>query len=366
MTRSLIRLQRVDGGYDPTQVMTARVDLNWSRYTSRAHVREFGDALLGRLSNASGITSVALSSDFPLNAAQPSSIPFQIRGRTTPPGQTPPRSDVTVVSAGYFRTIGVPTMRGRVFNDADRDTANVPAVIGQRLATTYWPGRDPIGEQISLDGGSRWATVIGVVGDVRQNNLSQDVTDEIYLPFAASPTSDMRVLVRTVGAAAPIAARIRSAVQELDDKQPVTSVQTLEQLRGVRLTEPRVTTALLVSFAVLALVITAGGLAGAVGYSVSQRTSEIGIRMALGAQPPGIMWMVMREGLGVVALGLVVGLGVAIAANRLIAGLLFSVAPTDVPTYIGVAVLFLGIAAFACFVPARRAMGVNPVQVLRR
>jgi putative ABC transport system permease protein len=276
-----------------------------------------------------------------------------------------PKTDVTVVSSNYFKTVGIPLLRGRVFSDAERDTANVPALISQRLATANWPGRDAVGQQISLNGGRRWLTIVGVVGDVRQNGLSQEITDEVYLPYMITTTSDIRVLVRTSADPTPMGKAIRAAVRESDPKQPVVSVQTLEDVRGGRLTEPRVTTALLASFAILALVITAAGLAGVIAYGVNQRLSEIGIRLALGAEGNSVVWLVMRQGLVLVVVGLVAGLATSLGVTRLMSGLLYDTPATDSGTFAGVAVMLVAIASVACLLPARRALKVDPVQALK-
>ena len=365
LVRSLVKLQRVDGGYDARNVLTARVDLNWSKYTTPAISLAFGERLMTRLASQPGVVSVALSSDFPLNNGQPSTVPFQIRSREVTDNSPAPQSDITVVSPDYFRTIGVPLLRGRAFTMADRDTANRVAVVSRRLAATYWPDRDPVGDQISLNNGGRWFTIVGVVGDVQQNGPANNVTDEIYLPYLTNPSRDLRVLVRSAGAPGAMATPLRNAVRELDDKQPVVQVQTLDELRGARLAEPRVTTALLFAFAVVALVITAGGLAGVVGYSVTQRVAEIGIRVALGADTAQVLWLVLRAGILVISIGLAIGAIAALGATRLIRGLLYTVTATDPLTYVGVALALLGIGVVACFIPARRAMLIDPVQALR-
>ncbi len=372
MVRSLVKLQRVDGGYVVSNVLTARVDLDWTRYSNpsvttdqRPLIRSFADRLYQRIAQQPGVTSVALSTDFPLNAGQPGTQPFQIRGQDVAADRLP-KSDVTLVSGDYFKTIGVPVLLGRSFSDADRDTSNVSTVIGQRLAATNWPKGDAVGQQLSIDGGRRWLTVVGIVGDVHQNSLSQDITDEIYIPYFVSPSSDFRVLVRTTNDPSPMGAAIRNAVRELDPRQPVVSIQTLDQVRGTRLSEPRVTTALLTSFALLALIITAAGLAGVIAYTVNQRLTEIGIRVALGADGGSVVWLVMRQGLGLVAAGLVAGVGTSLAVTKLMRGLLYNTPPSDALTFVGVAALLVTIAAAACLLPARRALGVDPVQALRR
>jgi putative ABC transport system permease protein len=366
MVRSLARLQSADGGYVAKNVLTARVDLNWSRYTSAQLVLDFADQLMQRLSTQGGVKAVAVSSDFPLNNAGITGLqPFLIRSRPIEGGQEAPTTDVTSVSPDYFRVIGVPLLRGRTFTNADRDTANITAIISRRLADMHWKGRDPVGDQVSIDNGRRWLTVVGVVGDVRQNGPAQNITDEIYIPFLTSPTSDMRVLVSAVGSPAGVAAGLRSTVRSLDDRQPIVSVQTLEELRGARLSEPRVATILLAAFATISLVITTGGLGGVVAYSVSQRTTEIGIRMALGAERSHILWSVTRDGALVIAAGLVVGVATALAVTRVLGSLLYEVATTDVWTYGAVTVVLALIGVVSCLVPARRALRVDPIKALR-
>jgi len=372
MVRSLVKLQHVDGGYVVSNVLTARVDLDWTRYSNpavtidqRPLVRAFADRLYQRLSQQPGVTSVALSTDFPLANGQPGTQAFQIRGQDVAADRLP-KSDVTLVSADYFKTVGIPMMTGRSFSDADRDTSQVPAVISQRLAAANWPKGDAVGQQLSIDGGRHWLMIVGVAGDVHQNSLSTDVTDEIYLPYFTRPSPDFRVLVRTTNDPSPMGAAIRTAVREIDPRQPVVSVQTLEQVRGTRLSEPRVTTALLTSFAILALVITAAGLAGVIAYSVNQRLTEIGIRIALGADGSSVVWLVMRQGLGLVVAGLAAGVATSLAVTKLMSGLLYDTPPTDGVTFTGVAALLMVIAAAACLLPARRALTVDPVQALRR
>lgn len=371
MVRSLVKLQRVDGGYQTSNVLSARVDLDWTRYNNpavqndqRPLVRAFVDRLTDRLRSQTGVLSIAVASNFPLNNATPGTTTFQIRGQDVAPDRLP-RTDVTVVSADYFKTMGIPVVRGSMFTDAMRDTAAQSVAISQRLAQSSWPNQDPIGQQVSLNGGTRWLTIAAVVGDVRQNGLSNDITDEIYLPYMLYPTTDIRVLVRTSADPSPMGRAIRDAVREIDAKQPVVSIQTMDAVRGSRLSEPRVTTALLVSFAVLALVITAAGLAGVIAFGVNQRLGEIGIRLALGADGRSVVWLVMRQGLRLAVVGLIVGLGASFAATKMMARLLYDTPATDIGTFAGVALLLAVIAAGACFLPARRALKVEPVQALR-
>ncbi|MGE5098899.1 MAG: ABC transporter permease [Deltaproteobacteria bacterium] len=363
--RSLIALERVDAGIDVSNVLTARLTLAFPKYNQNNVVRTMVTPLLDRLSGLPGVTSVALASSLPLSNGQTNDVNFQIDGSPSTPGARGPHAATAAVSPDYFRTVGVPLVRGRPFTMADRDTITNVAIVSSRFVKTYWRGRDPLGTRISSDSGKHWFTVVGVVGDVRQNRLDADVTDEVYFPVLSRGAGDIRVFLRTTGATPPVLKALRAAVGEIDNQQPVSSVQTLEQVRGAQLAEPRLTTTLLSAFATLALLLTATGLAGVIGYTVTQRLPEIAIRMALGADAGRVVGLVMRDGLAIVVLGLIVGLGIAAAASRLITKMLFQVAATDVWTYCAVAVVILGTAAAACLVPSRRALRADPAQVFR-
>ncbi len=373
MVRSLVKLEGVDGGYVTSNIMSARVPLDWTRYANpavqtdqRPLIIAFADQLLAGLGPQTGVQSIALSSNIPLTRAPPFQVPFQIRGQDVAADRLP-KADLTVVTGDYFKTIGIPLLRGRSFSDAARDSTTQDIVISDRLARASWAGKDPIGQQISIDNGAHWLTVVGISGDVHQNGLSRDITDEIYVPYfnPQNVGTDIRVLIRTAGDPTPMANAIRAAVREIDPKQPVVSIQSMEEVRGTTLSEPRVTTALLVSFGVLALLITAAGLAGVIGYGVSQRISEIGIRLALGAEGRSVVWMVMRQGMVLAVVGLVIGIGLSLAVTKLMAGLLFNTPATDAVTFVMVGLTLTAIAATACFLPARRALQVDPVQALR-
>jgi predicted permease len=373
MVRSLVRLQAVDGGYVTTNVISARVDLDWTRYANPAVqtnqtplILNFMDRLLARLTSLPGVQSVALASNIPLNRNQPFQVPFQIRGQDVAADRLP-KADLTVVTSNYFQTIGIPLIRGTIFSDAARDTARQSVVISQRLAQANWPGKEAVGQEISIDNGVHWFTIGAVVGDVHQNSLSQDVTDEIYLPLfnPQNTGTDTRVLVRTAADPRPMGNAIRDAVREIDSRQPVVSIQTLADLRGAKLSEPRVTTALLASFAVLALVITGAGLAGVIAYGVTQRVNEIGIRVALGAERQSIIWLVMRQGLVVALIGLVAGGVLSLGLTKLMGSLLYATPTTDILTFAGVAMMLVAIAGLACALPARRALQIDPLQALR-
>lgn len=364
MTRSLILLERVDRMPDAASVATARVDLDWTRYTTNQQFRLFADQLLERLEGTPGVETAAISSDFPLNNARPFRVPLLV---SRSEGESAPivRSDISAVGPGYFAAMGIPLVAGRIFTAADRDTVNAPAIVGQRLARVSWPGRDPIGQRISADSGVTWNTVVGLVGDVHQNSLNGGLTDVVYLPFASNPSNTIRVLVRTRGPSAWVEARLRAAVKELDDKQPVDAYRTLLEVRDTHLTEPRLTSVLLMSFAGLALLITAAGVNGVVANSVGQRMREFAIRQALGAGGRRILTSLLVPLLVTVVIGLAAGVLVAAPLARLMAGLLFEVQPTDITTHAAVGLLLAAVALSAAVIPVRAALRVDPARVLR-
>ena len=361
--RSLVALQRVDAGLEMSNVLTARLTLNFTKYNTAALQRNFAAALLDRLRSLPGVSSVAMASALPLTINRPQDVKFQIEGANTSAGA--PHGDLTAVSGDYFKTVGVQLLAGRAFGPADRDTNTPPVIISRRLAKTYWSGANPVGTRITPDSGRHWFSIIGVVGDVRAAGLAKDITDEVYLPLASQAVSDLRVFLHVAGPTPPIAKALAAAVHEMDPQQPVSSVQTLEQVRGAQLAEPRLTTTLLMAFAIVALVLSATGLAGVIAYGVANRLPEIAIRLALGSTQERVLLLVMRQGLTIVLVGLAIGFGVALEGSRLLGKLLFQVTPTDMLSYAAVAFLLLATAALACFIPSRAALKADPAAVFR-
>jgi putative ABC transport system permease protein len=365
MVRSLIALQRVDPGFNPERVLTMTLDLNWSRYTSPDLIRNFHDRLLTRLEAHAGVVSAASTLVFPLGASRTLGFEFEIEGRPRDPQVTLPQGDFRSVTPNYFRTLGIPLVSGRLFTSTDGAEAPQVAVVNRSLARHYWGEESPLGRRISADSGKTWVTVVGVVGDVRHYGLDRNPTDELYMPFAQVPIREGSLLVRTTGDPHTAASIVQEEVKAIDPDQPIANVETLEELRGESLASPRLTASLLTMFALLALVITGAGLAGVVAFSVSQRTQEIGVRMALGAERSEVLSMVLAEGMRLVVAGLVLGVAGALAAARLIAGLLYGVKTTDPTTFVGVAAVLAFVAITACLVPARRATNVDPMVALR-
>jgi putative ABC transport system permease protein len=361
--RSLIGLERVEAGVDVHNVLSAQLELNFTKYDTPQKQIALNQALLQRLDALPGVTSTAIASASPLRTTGVNDVPFRID--RVPAVTRGAHAEFTAVSPDYFRTVGIPLVRGRAFTLADRDTADVPAIISERMVREYWSSRDPIGTRISTDSGHTWLTVVGVVGDVRHRLADADVIDAVYLPVLTTSSYSLEVFLRSTSPMPSVERELRAAVRDVDAQQPVSDVQTLEHARGAQLAEPRLTTTLIVVFAVLALALTAIGLAGVVAYGVTQRLPEIGIRIALGATGSRVLTLVVREGLVIIACGVAVGFGASLAMRGMVAHLLVRVETTDALTYAGVAVILFATAAAACLLPSWRALKTDPARVLR-
>ena len=362
MVRSFVNLQQVDPGFQPSNVLTAHLNLNWSKYNSSETILGFHQQFLPAVQSLPGVAYAGLASNFPLNGRIPRDR-IHIEGRATDEREMP-LIDFRAATPDYFRTLGIPLLRGRTFTDADRDGAPRVAIINRSMARHYWGNDDPVGARISFDL-EEWLTVVGVVGDVRQHGLDQDAVDEFYLSFWQSPTRTSQLLVRTAGAAMSLARSVSAEVYNVDAEQPISGIRTLEQIRSNAVASPRLTTMLMSLFALLSLVITATGIGAVTAFSVSQRTHEIGIRMALGAGKLQMLFMVLGQGMALVVAGLGLGLAGALGLTRLLSGLLFQVGPTDPLTFVGVALSLGAVATLSCLVPARRAVTVEPMSALR-
>jgi len=366
MLRSLVKLQEVDPGFHPENVLSSTVNLNFTKYMESEKSRAFYDALLDDLAHRPGVESAAVSMAVPLDNRMGSMEgQIWIEGRPAPAGAPAPEADFQIVSPGYFRTLGISILRGRDFTRADSGPTNAAAIINESFARRHWGKADPVGQRVSTDEGKHWTTIIGVVGDVRQYALSRPPVDEVYVALANNSMTEASVLIRTAGNPLLMNQEIVQAVHHIDPQQPVTRVLTLEQIRSEWLASPRLTAILITIFAGVALVITLAGISGVLALAVSQRTREIGIRMALGATREKVLRMVLWQGMALVAAGLVLGSAGTPPLTRLMRELLYGVQATDPLTYLAVALLLLAVAAAACFIPSRRAASVDPLVALR-
>ena len=362
---SFYRLQRVETGYRAEGVLAAQVYGNFSKYPNATTLRGLYMPMIERLSSQAGVTAVAITNAVPLAGGAPGTTRFDIEGRVTDDPERRPTSDTRIASSRYFETIGIPLISGRVFNDLDSEESQRVIVINKSMAR-YWDGADPIGSRISTDRGTNWTTVVGVVGDVRQFGLAQETVAQLYIPLSQTPQQfNGQVLVRTAGDPTSFANVLRDTVHTVDANLPVEEVQTLDDLRSEALAAPRLTATLLAVFATLALLVTLAGIGGVIATSVTQRTKEFGLRMALGASRDSVLTMVIRQGLFFVVIGLVLGVAGALAAGRVLNAYLYQTAPSDPLIYAGVAGLFILSGIIACLIPARKATTVDPLIALR-
>ncbi|HUJ39987.1 MAG TPA: ABC transporter permease [Candidatus Acidoferrales bacterium] len=366
MLRTLVKLQTVDTGYRTENVLSSLVSLNFTKYAESPARLAFFQRTLELISHKPGVISAAFASPFPLdNQANPWVGSLSVEGHPLPKGAPYPHANLHVVSEDYFQTLGIPLVRGRLFNAGDKEDAQEVVIISESLAKRHWPNRDPIGQRVSTNDGKQWNTVVGVVGDVRQYGLNRPPVDTLYAPLLQNLHMGGVLLVHTTSDPRQMAHTIVAAVHEVDPQQPVVRVRTLDDVHDEWLASPRLTATLVGLFASLALIITLAGISGVTALAVSQRTHEIGIRMALGATRGRVLRMVVGEGLVLVTLGLIFGAGSAPIVTRPMADLLFGVKATDPATYVAVALVVLGVAATACFIPSRRAASVDPLRALR-
>jgi putative ABC transport system permease protein len=364
LIRSLYHLQQVQLGFDANRLLTFRIGLPGAKYDSRERGNQFYDDLQTRLRALPGVEAAASTGIMPLRGGASASL--AIRGRPVPEGDLPEVGYVSV-SRGYFETLRIPVRRGRTFADGDNATSPGVMVISESVARRQWPNGDAVGAFVRLgpNPADPWSEVIGVVGDVRQNGPASDSRPTVYAFLHQDYWDGRDVMIRARGDAASIAASAREAVRQLDPTLPVTQLRTMDEVADEVLAERRLPMTLMTVFAALALVLAAVGLYGVMSYVVTARTREFGVRMALGAPQAAVIRLVMGQGLLTVLGGLAVGLAGAVAATRLLAGLLFGVRPLDPLTFGAVPAVLLLVALVACWLPARRATKVDPMAALR-
>jgi predicted permease len=362
--RSVFKLQELDPGFRVDNILTMRVALNFTKYQD-ARAGQFWRTFEHGLVSLPGVIDAAGGGTFPLNSTKLFNTTFVMENHPLAPGEIAPRVDVHVATAGYFRTIGQPLVEGRTFTDADGVGDREVVIINQSMKRHFWPDVDPLGKRISGDDGKTWATIIGIVQDARQQ-LATAPADQVYVPPTENgPMLTMNWLVHTSLPPAVMERQIKGLMRTIDPEQPVDQFRTMDEVRGESLQAPRTAATLLGIFALLALIITAAGLAGVIAYWVNQRTQEFGVRMALGAPRTGVVSLVLRQGVQFVVIGLAIGLAGALVLTRWIASLLFEVQPTDALTFLGVSAVMVTVAILACLIPARRAAAVDPIVALR-
>jgi putative ABC transport system permease protein len=365
MMRSLRRLMDVKPGFDPHNLTTLQLALPQAQYAQNEQIVGFYSELTRRIKDLPGVEAVATIDMMPMGGSG-GTTSFLVEGRPAPPPGQYPEANARTSSPGYFQTMRIPVLKGRDFSE--HDTANTPlvVVINETMARKYWPNEDPIGKRL-LDPQNRTppAEVIGVVGDVKHFGLDDQAEEYIYTSSLQTPGNAMFLVVRTTTDPVNMTAALRKEVQSLDKELPVFDVKPMEQRIVESTGARRLVMFLLGVFALVALILASVGIYGVMAYAVTQRTHEIGIRMALGAQRGDILRLVVRQGMLLVAFGVTLGLLVSFAVTRFMSGLLFGVTPNDPATMAGVSLLLAVIAFIACLVPALRAMKVDPMVALR-
>jgi len=367
MLKSLYHLIQVSPGFQPARVLYMEMDLRTDQYSKDPAILNFWQQVLDRIRVIPGVESAALGTVVPLTGNHRRSD-VTIEGLPTPgPGEFP-HPDRHTISAGYITTMGIPLLRGRNFSDADNETAPDVALINSTMARRFWNDGDPIGKRFLWGHpgkDEKWITIVGVVADTKLYGLDNPARLEVYSPYRQRPSADMNLVVRSAVDPASLTSAVRAAVATIDKDQPIFDVHTMQQLVDDSMSTRRLTLVLLGIFSALALILAAIGIYGVMAYTVALRTQEIGIRIALGAQRQDVLRLILGQGARIAFFGVAIGLTVAAALARLLSSLLFSVSASDPLTFAAVAVILGAVALLACYIPARRALRVDPIIALR-
>jgi putative ABC transport system permease protein len=364
LIKSFVRLLDEDPGFNPQNVLTMRLSLPRELYSEDNQVADFYEQLLQRARSVAGVESAGLISILPL---EPRSyiFSFNVDGETTPADGEEHYANLRWTSPGYFEAMGITLLSGRYFNERDRISMPGAIIVNQALARRFFPDQDPVGKRLLIPSGQGFrGEVVGVVSDSRQR-LNLDPGPELYVSALQFPTGAMTLVARTGPDPASMASALRDQVRAIDAQRPVSAVQTLEQVFASSVAERRFYMLLSGIFAALAVALAAIGIYGVMSYTVAQSTREIGIRMAIGAQVGDVLKLVVGRAMMLTFIGVAAGAGGALALTRLMSSLLYGVTPTDPATFVSVSALLIGVAAAACYVPARRATRVDPLIALR-
>jgi putative ABC transport system permease protein len=379
LIKSFARLTQADAGFRSENVLTASIDLPQSKYRGGAEVAAFYKQLLERVSAMPGVESAGVVEYLPMSGLDSSTGIF-VEGRPAPAPAERPQAHYRAVSADYFRAMSITIVEGRAFKEGDDADSPRVAVINETMARRYWPDEDPVGKRVALDleamrfypdrapdldVPSAMREIIGVVADVKHSRLESLAVPEMYMPYTQRPSREMTIVLRATSDATGLITGLRGEVAAIDKEQAIADISTMQALVSASIAQPRFNMLLLAVFAALALTLAAVGVYGVVSRSVAERTREMGIRMALGAQASDVLKLVMKEGLTLCLAGIGAGLAAAFALTRLLSSLLYEVSATDPATFAIIALILAGVALGAIYVPARRATKVDPMVALR-
>ena len=362
MIQTFAHLQRVDLGFDPANVLSMNISLPTVKYAKAEQQTAFFDELLRKVDAVPGVRSASISAALPLTPRR--ITPILPEGQPEVPLAQRPFIIIEAIGAQWFQTMRVPMKIGRAFTDADNAQAPRVVIINEALARRFWPNENAIGKHIIV-GRQTPAEVVGIAADVKNNGLAVDSAPQLYLPFPQLPWGNMNLLVRTAIDPHQLISTLRQQVYSVDPDQPITQVQTMDELLVTFRAQPRFTVFLLSSLSSMALVLAIVGIYGVIAYTVAQRRHELGIRMALGAERNDVLRLIVLRGLFLTVIGVVIGLIAALASTQVMASLLYHVKVRDLPTFTLASVLFLLVGVAASYIPARRAMSVDPREALR-
>ena len=365
MVRSYVELMRADLGIRPDNVLALQVSLTPDSYADKHKKIAFYQQLTERVAALPGVTKAGLVNLVPFSSSNQSST-FQISGRPPFPAGQQPHAETRVTTPDYFPAIGTDLRRGRVFDSRDDADATRVVLINEAFANKFFPGQEPIGQRLNFGGGEKETQeIIGIVGDVTNDDIDEAIDPIAYSPYAQNPRNTMSVIVRGSQDPAQLTTAVRAEVRSLDPNLPVSNVKPVGQMIAERMSPKRLMTYILAVFALIALLLASIGIYGVMSYAVTQRTREIGVRMALGAQAMDVLRLIVKNGMTMAITGVAIGLAGAFGLSRLLANLLFKTTPTDPVTFAAVAASLILVALIACYVPARRATRVDPLVALR-
>ena len=364
LIKTFIHLQRINPGFMSDNVLTMRLALPAYKYPGEEQTKRYYTELLHRVKTLPGVDSVAITTALPLSTFEAASS-YTVEGQPLPSDGSLPIANWRVVSPEYFQVLSIPVIQGRTFTERDNTEAPTVIIINQNMARSVFPNQDPIGRRITVGAEKSPSQIVGVVGDVRHSGLDAEPKPEMYVSFLQTARAAYTVAVRTKVDPSSMVASVRNEIQGIDKDQPISGVKTMNEMRAESLAQVRFNTLVLSVFAALGLILAAVGIYGVASYSVTQRTHEIGIRMALGAQPKSVLKMVLRQGMVLALIGVALGLIASYAVTGVMRSLLFGVTATDPITFVIVALVLAAVALLANYIPARRATRVDPLIALR-